>query len=172
MVVEDNALNFELVGDILEVNGFDVLHATTGEEGLRLAREHLPAMIIMDLSLPGMDGLAATRALRADPETMHLIIIALTAHAMRGDQDVALAAGCDGYLTKPIETSTFASRIEWFITAGQAFNKNLCKLTYSMHPKQRPALNLLRARDMSSWWMTKSKIERCYAIHWTRAAMK
>jgi CheY-like chemotaxis protein len=123
LVIEDNPLNLELVRDILEVNDYGVLCATTAEEGLRLAREHLPDLVIMDLSLPGMDGLAATKALRADSATSHLIIIALTAHAMRGDRDVAITAGCDGYLTKPIETSTFAPRIAWFISARKAFQR-------------------------------------------------
>jgi CheY-like chemotaxis protein len=74
----------------------------------------------MDLSLPGLDGLAATRALRADPATRHLTIIALTAHAMKGDEALALRAGCDGYLTKPIDTRTLAAKVAAFITAADS----------------------------------------------------
>jgi len=120
LVVEDNPLNLELVADLLEVGGFAVYHAGTGEEGLRAARELSPALILMDLSLPGLDGLAATRALRADPATRHLTIIALTAHAMRGDDAIALSAGCDGYLSKPIDTRTFAAKVAAFIAAADS----------------------------------------------------
>ena len=101
LVVEDNPLNLELVTDLLEADGFLVSHARTAEEGFRAARELSPDLILMDLSLPGLDGLAATRALRADPATRHLTIVALTAHAMKGDEAIALRAGCDGYLAKP-----------------------------------------------------------------------
>src|SRR2546425_42310 len=100
LVIEDNDLNAELVTDLLEVRGFLVLRATGAEEGLRLARAHSPALVLMDLSLPGMDALAATRALKTDPATRHLPVVALTAHAMKGDEKTALSAGCDGYLTK------------------------------------------------------------------------
>src|SRR5258707_12054716 len=102
LIIEDNQLNLELITDLLEAKGFSILQARNAEDGLRLARQKLPDLILMDISLPGMDGLAATRTLKADPATCRLPVIALTAHAMRGDEAVALAAGCDGYLTKPI----------------------------------------------------------------------
>lgn len=111
LIVEDNLLNMELVTDLLEAHHFRVLQARTAEEGLRLARELCPDLILMDLSLPGMDGLAATRALKADPKTRDIRIVALTAHAMRGDEKNALDAGCDGYLSKPIDTRTFPGTI-------------------------------------------------------------
>jgi CheY-like chemotaxis protein len=120
LVVEDNLLNLELVTDLLEADGFIVSAARTAEEGFRATRELLPDLILMDLSLPGMDGLAATRALRADPATRHLTIVALTAHAMKGDEALALRAGCNGYLTKPIDTRTFAAKVAAFITAANA----------------------------------------------------
>jgi CheY-like chemotaxis protein len=120
LVVEDNLLNLELVTDLLEVAGFIVCPARTGEEGLHAAREQPPDLILMDLSLPGLDGLAATRSLRADPATRHLTIIALTAHAMNGDEALALRAGCDGYLTKPIDTRTFAAKVAAFIAAADS----------------------------------------------------
>jgi len=115
VVVEDNPLNLELVTDLLEANGQIVYPARTAEEGLRLAQCAVPDIILMDLSLPGMDGLAATKALRASEATKHLPIIAITAHAMRGDEASALNAGCDGYLAKPIDTRTFAARVVHFI---------------------------------------------------------
>jgi CheY-like chemotaxis protein len=120
LVVEDNLLSLELVADLLEAVGFIVGHAHTAEDGLRAARELSPDLILMDLSLPGLDGLAATKALRADPATRHLTIIALTAHAMKGDEALALSAGCDGYLTKPIDTRTFAATVAAFIAAAAA----------------------------------------------------
>ena len=120
LVVEDNLLNLELVTDLLEAAGFIICRALTAEEGLRAARELSPDLILMDLSLPGLDGLAATRALRADPATRHLTIIALTAHAMRGDEALALRAGCDGYLTKPIDTRTFAAKVAAFIATANS----------------------------------------------------
>jgi CheY-like chemotaxis protein len=122
LVIEDNLLNLELVTDLLEAKGFSVLQARTAEEGLRSAREHEPELILMDLSLPGMDGLAATKLLKSDPATSHLPIVALTAHAMRGDDNLAKAAGCDGYLTKPIDTRRFPQQIAGFIAAPQSGN--------------------------------------------------
>lgn len=118
LVVEDNPLNLELVTDLLEVSGFIVCQAHNAEEGLRAARERSLDLVLMDLSLPGLDGLTATQALRADPATRHLTIIALTAHAMKGDEALTFHAGCDGYLTKPINTRTFAATLAAFIVAG------------------------------------------------------
>ena len=112
LIIEDNLLNLELATDLLEANGFSVLQAQNAEVGLRLAREAMPDLILMDLSLPGMDGLQATKALKSDPATRHLIVIALTAHAMKGDQEIALSANCDGYLTKPIDTRIFVDTID------------------------------------------------------------
>ena len=130
LVVEDNALNLELVTDLLEANGFEVLPAQTAEEGIELACRCAPDLILMDVSLPGLDGLAATKALRADPETRHLPIIALTAHAMKGDEQVALDAGCDGYLAKPIDTRSFGSKVANFIAAAHARRKVLVAATH------------------------------------------
>jgi CheY-like chemotaxis protein len=119
LVIEDNPLNLELIVDLLEAKHFSVLQACNAEEGLRLARQTSPDLILMDLSLPGMDGLAATQRLKADPATRFLTVIALTAHAMKGDEAAALAAGCDGYLTKPINTRTFPDQLIRFISTPQ-----------------------------------------------------
>jgi CheY-like chemotaxis protein len=120
LVVEDNPPNLELVTDLLEANGFEVHHANTAEGGFRLAHELSPDLILMDVSLPGLDGLAATQLLRAEPATRDLTIIALTAHAMKGDEELALKAGCNGYLAKPIDTRTFARKVAGFIAAANS----------------------------------------------------
>jgi len=117
LIIEDNLLNLELTTDLLEANGFVVHSAQTAEEGLRLARELLPDLVLMDFSLPGMDGLSATQNLKADPLTRRLIVVGLTANAMKGDEELALHAGCDGYLTKPIDTRTFIAAVTRFITS-------------------------------------------------------
>jgi two-component system, cell cycle response regulator DivK len=119
LVIEDNLLNLELVTDLLEAGDFVVFRARTAEDGFRLAGQEQPDLVLMDLSLPGMDGLAATRLLRKNPATRHLIIVALTAHAMRGDEKIALSAGCDAYLTKPINTRTFAGQVAAFIESAR-----------------------------------------------------
>src|SRR5262245_19423206 len=120
LVIEDNSMNLELVTDLLEASNFVVCHARTAEEGLRLARELKPDLILMDISLPGIDGLAATARLKADPANRHLPVIALTAHAMKGDEEIARNAGCDGYLTKPIDTRNFATQVAAFIAAANS----------------------------------------------------
>lgn len=115
LIIEDNEMNLELATTLLEMNGFAVVSARTGEEGLQLAHKLLPDLILMDFSLPGMDGLTVTRNLKTNPTTCHLAVIGLSANAMKGDEQVALNAGCDGYLTKPIDTRTFVSTIKNFI---------------------------------------------------------
>jgi CheY-like chemotaxis protein len=115
LIIEDNLLNLELATDLLEANGFAVASAPTAEEGLQLARELEPDLVLMDFGLPGMDGLSATKHLKDDPATSHLAIVGLTAHAMKGDEELALSAGCDGYLTKPIDTRTFVATVKNFL---------------------------------------------------------
>jgi CheY-like chemotaxis protein len=119
LIIEDNLLNLELATDLLEANGFVVSSAQTAEEGLRMARERLPDLVLMDFSLPGMDGLTATKNLKADPATRHLAVVGLTANAMKGDEELALNAGCDGYLTKPIDTRTFIAAVNKFIASAK-----------------------------------------------------
>ncbi len=115
LIIEDNELNLELARVLLELKGFAVASARTAEDGLRLARELLPDLVLMDISLPGMDGLSATRNLKTDPATRHLAVVGLTANAMKGDQESALQAGCDGYVPKPIDTRTFAAMVQDFL---------------------------------------------------------
>ena len=117
LIIEDNLLNLELATDLLEANGFVVSSAPAAEAGLRMARELLPDLVLMDFSLPGMDGLSAIKNLKADPATRHLTVVGLTAYAMKGDEEIALNAGCDGYLTKPIDTRTFIATIKKFIAS-------------------------------------------------------
>jgi CheY-like chemotaxis protein len=119
LIIEDNLLNLELATDLLEANGFVVSSAQTAEEGLRLARDLLPDLLLMDFSLPGMDGLTATKNLKADPATRHVTVVGLTANAMKGDEELALNAGCDGYLTKPIDTRTFIAAVTKFIASAK-----------------------------------------------------
>ena len=109
MVVDDNEINSKLIRLVLLAEGYEVRTAQDAEEALQVLRSYQPRLILMDLQLPGMDGLTLTRLLKADPATRDILIIAITAYAMKGDDEKALAAGCDGYLTKPIDTRRLAS---------------------------------------------------------------
>ncbi|NMF88199.1 response regulator [Aromatoleum petrolei] len=102
LLVEDNPANMKLAAFVLAQGGHDVLCATSADEALVLVRERQPALVLMDVQLPGMDGLTATRQLKDDPSTRAIPVIALTAFAMRGDAERIRAAGCDGYIAKPI----------------------------------------------------------------------
>lgn len=115
LVIEDNPDNMTLVVDVLRSLGFDVLQATDGEAGVRVAVAEQPDLILMDLSLPRLDGWAATRQLKAMPLLRDTPIIALTAHSMVGDRERALAAGCDDYLSKPINLRELAQKIHRFL---------------------------------------------------------
>lgn len=117
LVVDDNPTNLKLACDVLKCDGYDVLGAPHAEAALQLLGESMPDLILMDLELPGMDGLTLTRKLKSDPATQHIRVVALTAFAMRGDDKKAHEAGCDGYLTKPIDTRTLASQVGRFLCA-------------------------------------------------------
>ena len=117
LIVEDNELNMELVTALLEAAGCAVLQADSGEAAVRQAIRGQPDLILMDIALPGMDGLQAAETLRGDRRARRIPIIALTAHAMRGDEERARAAGCVGYITKPIDTRHFAEQIALFLPA-------------------------------------------------------
>jgi len=120
LIIEDNPRNLKLVRDILRHLGYDTLEADTAEEGIELARSHLPELTLMDVQLPGMDGVDAVARLRAEPETAELVVVALTALAMKEDRERCLAAGFDGYLEKPIEVSRFPEQIAGFLAGAGA----------------------------------------------------
>jgi two-component system, cell cycle response regulator DivK len=109
LIVDDNPLNLKLIRVLLRAEGYDVRTCGDAEEALVALGEFRPAVILMDIQLPGIDGLELTRRLKADPDTRDIMIIALTAYAMKGDEQKARAAGCDGYLTKPIDTAVFST---------------------------------------------------------------
>ena len=115
LVIEDTPMNMELVADLLEVQGFNVLQAETAEMGIEKARAETPDLILMDIGLPGMDGLTATGILKQDQLTKNIPIIAFTSHAMKEDKEKIMAAGCDGYITKPIDTREFPKTVARFI---------------------------------------------------------
>jgi CheY-like chemotaxis protein len=117
LVVEDNPDNLALAQFLLQDDGFEVVSAEGAEQALAVLRTCRPELILMDVQLPGMDGLTLTRKLRADPAWSEVVIVALTAYAMKGDKENALAAGCDGYITKPISTRTFASAVRGHMQA-------------------------------------------------------
>jgi two-component system cell cycle response regulator DivK len=112
LIVEDNPRNMKLATDVLDHHGYRILQAGDAEQGLALARAEHPALILMDVQLPGMDGVAALDRLRGDPETSGIPVVALTAFAMRSDRERFLAAGFDGYLEKPIDVASFPRQIE------------------------------------------------------------
>jgi two-component system, cell cycle response regulator DivK len=114
LIVEDNEKNLKLVRDLLRFKGYRTLEAGTAAEGLRLAAEHRPELILMDIQLPDMDGGAALSQLRAAPSTAGIAVVALTAQAMGGDRERLLGAGFDGYLTKPISIKEFPDQVRRF----------------------------------------------------------
>ncbi len=112
LLVEDNPANLKLATLVLRNVGHAILQAFDGDQALRMVREQMPDLVLMDLHMPGMDGLTATRILKSDPATAHIPILALTAHAMHGDQERIIAAGCDGYIAKPFQLQEFLSQVE------------------------------------------------------------
>jgi CheY-like chemotaxis protein len=115
LVVDDNDAGLLLVCSVLELDGFRVESAGSHEEVMERLNAGLPDLILMDIQLPGQDGLAVTRQLKADPSTTSIPIVALTAHAMVGDRKLALAAGCSGYISKPIDTRTLGDQVREFL---------------------------------------------------------
>ena len=116
LVVEDNPANMKLAVLLLTREGYEVLPATNAADGIAIAQESQPAMILMDIQLPGMDGLEATRLLKADARTQNIIVVALTAFAMAGDEKRIRAAGCNGYIAKPIKYKAFLADVKrWLL---------------------------------------------------------
>jgi len=111
LIIDDNLLNLELAHDVLALSGIDVEIAESGRKGVAMAREMLPDLILMDLRMPGMDGLEAMRLLHADAATRHIPVTVLTASAMKGEREQLLQDGFEAYIQKPIDPSTFADEI-------------------------------------------------------------
>lgn len=115
LIIEDNKYSMEVVVVFLESAGYLVLKSTTAEEGIRVARKELPDLILMDISLPLMNGFVATEILKKDQRTGNIPIVAFTAHAMKDDEEKSFQAGCDGYIVKPIERESFLDEVNHFL---------------------------------------------------------
>ena len=119
LVVEDNGKNMKLFRDVLLAKGYRTLEATTGEEAVALAVEHSPDLVLMDIQLPDIDGVAALGRLRADGRTASVPVLALTAQAMEGDRERFLAAGFDGYVSKPVNIAEFVATVKLYCEGGR-----------------------------------------------------
>jgi CheY-like chemotaxis protein len=115
LVVEDNELNLKLVRSVLKINKYKILEAENAEKGIQLARDHQPDLILMDIQMPGMDGLKATEVILSAEDLKDIPIVALTSYAMEWDKEKALAAGCVGYITKPFDVKSFPETIAEYI---------------------------------------------------------
>jgi CheY-like chemotaxis protein len=111
LLIEDNAVNRDLAQFLLESQGYQVREATSAEEAFEVLKTERPALVVMDLQLPGMNGLEATKKLKGDPATRDIPVVAVTSYAMKGDREGAAAAGCAGYVTKPIDKTTFLREV-------------------------------------------------------------
>ena len=119
LVVEDNERNLKLLRDVLEYAGYDVRVARTGEDAITLAVKEPPDLVLMDLQLPGIDGMEALRRLRDSPRTVDILVVAVTAQAMKQDRERALDAGFNGYVEKPISVRTFPDQVRRFLSDGE-----------------------------------------------------
>lgn len=118
LLIEDNAQNRYLAEFLLTARGWEMVHAEDGPAGVALAAQVNPALILLDIQLPGMDGYAVARALRCDPQLAAIPIVAVTSYAMAGDRERCLAAGCNGYIEKPIDPQTFADEVARYVEGG------------------------------------------------------
>ena len=123
LIVEDNEKNRKLERDVLQFHGYRTVEAETGEDGVRLARETLPLLVLMDIQLPGISGIEALRQLRADVETQSIAVMAVTASAMTQDRQTIMAAGFDGYLSKPINIKEFVAAVRALLDRGPAHER-------------------------------------------------
>jgi len=119
LIIDDNPVNLRLASDVLEAADFDIIQAVDAEQAQRILINVIPDLILMDIALPGMDGLTFTRKLKADSRLRPVPIVALTASAMKGDDRKAIDAGCAGYITKPIDTREFPRLVRSFLLAAQ-----------------------------------------------------
>jgi two-component system, cell cycle response regulator DivK len=117
MIVEDNEKNLKLARDVLRFHGYRTVEATDGESAITMSAEHLPALILMDIQLPGIDGIAAMTRIRADERTKHIPTVALTASVMTGDRERFDEAGFDGFIAKPIEVKNFPDQVRRYLDA-------------------------------------------------------
>lgn len=115
LLIEDNEQNRYLASFLLQAKGWEVVHAADGPSGVELCSQINPALILLDIQLPGMDGYAVARALRADPRLAAIPIVAVTSYAMPGDRERCMAAGCNGYIEKPIDPQTFSDEVARFV---------------------------------------------------------
>ena len=115
LVVEDNELNMKLVRNLLKLGNYKVLEAINAETGIEIARMQQPDLILMDIQLPGMDGLSGTQIIKKDPDLKDIPIVALTSYAMQGDEDRAKSVGCTGYISKPIDTRSFLDTVAGYL---------------------------------------------------------
>jgi len=115
LIVDDNPVNLKLTRLVLRVAGYEVETAVDAEKALLLLENFRPRLILMDIQLPGMDGLQLTRLVKANPATAQAVVVAVTAYAMKGDEERALEAGCDGYVTKPIDTRALADTVAAYL---------------------------------------------------------
>lgn len=120
LLVEDNELNRDMLARRLKRRGFEVFTAVDGEEALALVRSEMPDIVLMDMSLPKMDGWTATKHIKADPQTAHIPVLALTAHAMIGDRERAIEVGCDEYETKPVDFQRLLQKIEMLLQKNRS----------------------------------------------------
>lgn len=119
LIVEDNEKNMKLARDVLQFHGFATVEATNGEDGVTLARERRPALILMDIQLPGIDGVTALQRIRADAETSRIPVVALTASVMKEDRERFDKAGFDGFITKPIDVKKFPDQVREIAARGR-----------------------------------------------------
>ena len=112
LLVEDNEMNRDMLSRRLERKGYEIIVAVDGKQGVEMAASHAPILILMDMRLPEMDGWEATRHIKSSPETYHIPVIGLSAHAMKGDRERAIEAGCDDYDTKPVEFQRLLGKIQ------------------------------------------------------------
>lgn len=117
LIVDDNPTNLKLASDVLSFDGYEILNASDASSAQEIIRNTPPDLILMDIALPDMDGLTLTRLLKADESTRHIVVVALTAFAMKGDDARAREAGCDGYITKPIDTRTLPNAVAGYLRA-------------------------------------------------------
>ena len=118
LLIEDNAVNRDLIQFLLESQGYEVREAATAEEAFEILKTERAALIVMDIQLPGMDGLEATKRLKENPSTRDIPVVAVTSYAMKGDRESAAAAGCVGYITKPIDKTMFLRQVAAHLLTG------------------------------------------------------